>query len=485
MLEDLVDNEKSAPADVALAILSFLQTQLPAGGSTLEKRFIRLYGPLCERIFGKVLDAHEGYRHKGGAWFSTQNPWKVTSLTMGPAVTSPPQPTGRPGLSSLTTQPIPTDPVLTLLGAAGNPNIKVGGKPPHSLIEAISKESENRPALSYKFPFHGLPKPTQTAWLQLLEVLMGGANPHRLTCTSNEKRLLGQLLRKNPIEQIELIRYRNSIKSKQQQPSNLPLSPRQFSVPLSPHQQSPINQQQQTSVAEVIDPHVMLSMLEYYLFLLVRFPLAAPLSKASSVPTHLKAHHMQRKEPYGEHIYFEVYRATLRHFLPYNDEDGRHINFQAGQQGARLSELFLRIIIAFWIEPQALVDPTAKAHRSILDQRARNGGESETMLDLDSSFELIQAKYDPPVSKVQKMLRPLLIHAILDPAVPLIATTKPNDRDGEWCLGSTMTALQPCIYNLIRATFRYASVHSRESGFFSTFDLWLMLLEPWNVKTGK
>jgi hypothetical protein len=498
MLEEKIESEKHPPAETALAMLSFLQNELPAGGTAAEKRFIRLYGSLCDRIFGKILDPAEGYRHKDGGWFSCQSQWsRSTSVTAPPMYQSPQQGQQLAGRRSLSikTQPLPEDPVVKLLGTAGKPNTNNNNNNnnntgeqdtdlPPTLIEAISKESENRPALCYKFPFLGLPKSTQDIWLAVLEKALGGNAEQKAFCTENYTRLFASLLRKNPLEQTDLQRYRQETMNKNKQRTTFHLSPRGFNPPISPRQPSPVKDK--TKTEEDNSPYILLSMLEYYIFLLVRYPLAAPIPK-QPVPRTSSVHTRSVKEPYGDTVYFDIFKRTMRHFLPYKSEEGRHIAFHQGSHqgpGSRQSELFLRVIIALWIEVSTQIEPTQKVLQIIQERKTRAGDTNPPAYDLGSSFDLVQAKFDPPKAKVQKCLRQLIIRVVTDPSL-METMTKGNLTNIDWCLGPTMTALQQPFYNQVRTAFRHASIHVLASPFFSTFNAWLIWLEPWNTTTCK
>ena len=463
MLEEFVAKEKHPPAETALAMLSFLQ-ELPAGGTAAEKRFISLYGPLCDRIFGKILGEKEEYRHKDGGWFSAQHAWpRTTSSGVAPVSSSRHQPLGQTGrLSSLSmhTKQLQEDPVVRLLGSVGK--TKQGELPPPTLIEAISRESENRPEVYYKFPFFGLPKQTQELWLASLEPALGG-QPTRVDPTENSLRLFRNLLRQGPQEQAELQLYRQKTLHKHhEQLPGIRLSPRGFHSP-SPRKLSP---SKETAGGDA-SPVVMFSMLEYYHFLFLRYPLAAP------APKTLVQRRSPRAEHYGDKIYLDIYKCTLRRFLPYEPEEGRHIAFD---QTSRQSELFLRVIIALWIETQCVMDQTNKVVEAIQERKRYSGVTEPLVFDLSSTYELVQTRYDPPVSQVQRCLRLLIVRVVVDPAL-----SKAIDNRRGWCLGPAMTALQQPFYNQVRATFRHASIHASSSPFFAAFSCWLIWLEPWNA----
>ena len=179
MLEESIRNyEKVHPAEIALSMLSFLQSELPAGGTAAETRFLNVFVPLCECIFGPmVASSLDNCRHMDGGWLSTQIPWSRTmpsNVAAGSSplsMSSPRNPLGHPSVSKLhlstsnttiSTQSLDSDPVVKLLGTAGKASSN--REPlPMTLIEAISKESQNRPSATFPLPFHSLPQALQDA----------------------------------------------------------------------------------------------------------------------------------------------------------------------------------------------------------------------------------------------------------------------------------------------------------------------------------
>lgn len=491
MLEEIVENEKHPPAETALAVLSFLQSELPAGGTAAERRFIRLYGPLCDRIFGKILGDKDNYRHKEGGWLAAQNAWPWSSSNNGPSGASQ-RPALRQQIASRTHLTISTksnqgDPVVQLLGVSERPKSNEI-MPPPTLIDAISKESENRPEVCFKFPFLGLPKKTQDIWLAVLESSLGGKSSH-IVLTDNGMRLFGQLLRQRPAEQTELLRYRQKILLKHelnQHPGIQLSSPRGFQSSITPRQTSTPSKEDSAKEAS---PGVMLSMLEYYLFLFLRFPKAAPVPFTSSTtsrshsPYSSSSSSIQTREPYGEKIYFDSFKKVLRHFLPYSPEDGRFISF--GRDEYRQSELFLRILIALWIETQVQMEATSKILQAIQERKNLTGasvGQAPTVVfDLNNSYNLVQCQYDPPEAQILRCLRQVVIRLVADEFMSRTI----QQRTNSWCLSPALTAMQQPFYNQVRGTFRHASIHSPASPFFSVFNAWLIWLEPWNIVSSK
>jgi hypothetical protein len=470
MLEEALNNEKHPPAETALAMLSFVQVELSAGGAAAEARFFRLYGPLCDRIFGPILSSKEEFRHKDGGWLSTQNAWNRNPST----VPSREPLASHAHMTRSSTGSLDTDPIVKLLGTCGKPTSIE--QPPPTLIEAISSEAQNRPGVGFRLPLHALPKSTQDAWLALLEAAVGG-KPADLSSSENHTRLLGSILRKSPEEQSELLVYRQKSARKQQvQP--LQLSPRGFHSPMMKKSTTPEKKDE-----EEFQPNAMLSMLEYFLFVFMRYPLAAPVPKAppayamSSRSVGLSG--SRTKDAYGDSVYYHLFRRYMRHFLPYEREEDRYIAFSNSTRESA-SELYLRIIIALWLESHARVAPTSKVVQSIADRKLRAGIMDVSVYDLNVSYELVQAKYEPPPQLVQRCLRSLVVHLVLDPALSNTIVEQ-SLGSSKWCLGSSMTAMQQPLYNYLRTTLRHASIHASDSPFFAALNMWLIWLEPWNL----
>jgi hypothetical protein len=502
MLEEALRNEKSHPAETAFYMLLFLQSELLGGGTAAESRFFTLFGPLCDCIFGAILGPEDGYRHKDGGWFSAQNQWSRPPSTVVPSPRSPlgQQIAAKAHLSRSNSNSLDSDPVVKLLGTAGKPSNRESL--PLTLIEAISKKSESRPSVVFPFKFHALPKHMQDAWLVLVEASMGGIVPDG-ACSENDLRLLGSLLRTRPDEQNQLRLFKQRYAQQQQDFLQQPvhLSPRDFNSPTAattPMMGSPRQSPSKAPDQVQLTPHVLLSMLEYYLVLFLRFPLAAPDRRASisSIPgvnvhriaTPTNAGHLpvrMPRESFGDMLYYHIFRRCLRHFLPYEPEEGRSIAFT---EEHRESELFLRAITSLWLESRTRLSPTAKVAQAILKRRQRAGCDDTavaTTLALNASYELVQqdAKLDSPPVQVHKCLRTLIIHAVLDPSLAQncldhsIAVKK-------WCLSPCMTVLQQPFYNYVRTSFRYESMHSSDSPFYGALNSWLIWLEPWNVTHG-
>ena len=349
MLEEALRNPTHSPAETALALSSFIQMELPAGGASAEKRFFNLFLPLCERVFGRLSKPEQKYLHELGGWLSRDIKWERPQSSVSRQPSSFSNRVGvvqsrKPSSSSLN-----SDPVVQLLGTGSHASMN--DQHPPTLIEAFTKEAEHHPNLRYPFPFHALPKPTQEAWVTLLEnTLNAGAYAPNLSTTrkllsENSSRLLGSLLREKPIHQEQLKSYHQQKARKKEHMRPLQLSP-VYPTPRAPSL-STNPKGEKTS-----PPMVMLSMLEYFLFMFIRYPLAAP-----SLPAKPQTGHTirgvpipQRKvEHYGEAVYYCLFYEYLRHFIPCKNSQSHFSGFHVL---SRPSELFLRTVIELWIEGQ-------------------------------------------------------------------------------------------------------------------------------------
>jgi hypothetical protein len=558
MLEEaLRSHEKVPPAEIALAMLSFIQSELPAGGTAAETRFLNLFLPLCDCVFGPMDFTEKDFRHKDGGWMSVSKQWlrpsPFTAMSTPGSVSSgaPLSKVNRPeSATAMMSDSLDADPVVKLLGTAGKP--QAGSEPlPFTLIEAISKESDHRPSVTFPFKFHALPMPLQESWLALIKQASALRLGNRMVTSSMTGRapistdndlLLLSLLRKGPSEQNQVLlcsqkSYATQPDYLRQQPVlHLPqqhyLDPNRGSSTIhssmiaNPSLQSPSlgllsPSSRPDNISEIPNefPDLMLSMLEYYLFVFLRFPLAAPTGKApsssvaSSVPgvnVHripTTAHPMgiaerqpnsgrTTRESFGESLYHHLFRRCMRHFLPYQVEESRYISFGNAKQFPE-SELFLRICIAMCLESRSRLFPTEVVVELMLDRRRHrtsgaaheNTGTPTTLfLDLNTSYDLTHsvAKYDSLPTQHHKCLRTLIIHAILDPSVAQTVLdhqrSPPTLASRQWCMSHCLSALQQPVYNYIRAAFRFAPLHSSsESSFYGALNIWLIWLEPWNV----
>ena len=499
MLEEALSSDTFPPAEAALALLSYVRYELPAGGANAEARFFRLFSLLCDRLFGRVAGPKEHFRYEVGGWLSRSNKWSrpVSSTSTsgsGSAVV--------PSKS----QSIESDPVVQLLaGIAATVPQKENMLP--TLIEAISAEVEHRPGIRFPFPLGALPIPTQDVMMALFRAVMVG-KPVDGQLRENAARLCGSLLLVSPKDQGGLKAYHQSHSLTDEQKRPLALSPGLMLSPRAPSSTSPSSKEQSEVTA-----NIMLSMLEFYLFSFIRFPLATPVPSASqsqppgsssstAVPSpgiHPLDRYRKPATPYGEQVYVHLFRGYLKVFLPHDIGIGPFIRFATL---SRESELFLRIAIEFWFDGNSVIPTTAEAVEAIQKRRSRAGGAcSPADVAMAMSYDLIGVKvvYEPPPVQVRICLRSLVNHVVKHPDIPRASLeiseisrlraagrSTASAQSDCWCLSPSMTILQLSFYNFVRTTFHHAPIYAGSSGSFqAAFDSWLIWLEPWNIEMRK
>lgn len=487
MLEEALSSTTYSPAEAALTFISFLEVELAAGGAAAESRFFKLFSMLCDRVFG-VLSMEEGFKHQIGGWLSRQAKWERPNTSVSSQGYSPHYRIPQRNDSSSNNR---SDPVIKLLGARAitNSTTSKDQQQPLTLIEAFAKEAEHRPNVRYPFPFEAFPKSTQEAWIALIDAALGGSTALENPPSENLTRLLGSLFRVKPLEQIGLRQYQQAKALQKDNRRPLQLSPMQFQ---SRSPMSPLATQGSTPTKEK-DSHPMinLSMLEYYLVVFIRYPLApAPLE---TQPTQTKTATTatrsgvtlpaasRRTEPYGELVYHQLYQEYINYYVPSKVPQGQSNGFAPLQ---RPSELFIRITVNLWMEGQNSLWPTAKAVKDFQERRG-----AQTPVDLNTSFDLVRTKYDPPPYQISRSLHKLVARAVSDGAIMDMAQDMYAGYRGAnpeiLCLSPTMTILQLPFFNYIRGAFRHASIHVQQSPFYAALNDWLVWLEPWNTRHEK
>jgi hypothetical protein len=343
-----------------------------------------------------------------------------------------------------------------------------------------------------------LPAAIQEQFMQVLEaaVMNAGQNTgpghpqvtamnynqqqNRPVMSYNSENLFGKLLRVHPEGQNQVRAFQQKKLQLKDQNQPLQLSPGLSPPPLAtlPSATTPTKQEKENT------PNLILSMLEYYMFLFLRFPLACPsIPRPSQSQAQIGAFQVTgtvyrgRSEPaYGEKIYFNLFCRYLKHFLPHTNESEPEFKNMG-------SEFFLRLLIAFWLESHGSVPTTSKALQAINDRYQRSGIQRTPSVDLNMSYDLACVKYEPPPVMAQKCIRSLVVNIITDPAIHVsVKDTELMPR--KTCLNPGMAALQQPFYNFVRTTLRHASIHSQGAVFYTAMNAWLIWLEPWNVQHG-
>lgn len=544
MLEETLSSPTYSPAEAALTLISFVEVELAAGGPLAEARFFQLFSMLCDRVFGVISeDENSNYRHQTGGWLSRHVRWERPRQTNDKSMAHlhPNHPRRQQADYSVS-----TDPVVKLLGARTSTTITTTtATTPDShqaaaltLIQAMAKEAEHRPNVRYPFPFKALPKSTQQAWLALLEraileevnttnhhhhhhpafhsmaastpapttpmMMNPGAAPTTPSTPShtskkdnavseNAERLLGSLFRVKPREQHQLRTFlQTSRQEKSRTPNGRPLqlSPI-FNNSNNNILRSPAAVPKEKETQTASNPKIMLSMLEYYLVLFLRYPIASPEipeennnakgPNGPTIPTVVTS--SRRSEPYGDSVYYQLFQEYTNYYLPVRNPQG-HSNTGFDALG-RPTELFLRLCLAFWLE-SSQVDTTSnsvqylKQRRGILDP--------DFVWELSHMYDLVKAaNYSAPPFQVQRCFHKLVARAVSDGALADVVrdtTVGLRGAHAESCLSPTLHMMQVPFYNYVRTSFRHASIHARQSPFYTALNDWLLWLEPWNTTYG-
>lgn len=593
-----------SPSDAALALLSFLRDELPAGGITAEKRFVNLFPLIVDRAFGelnrpqtttatnKSASSSPGttITSPGGSTYSSpasspsssklESNYSTTSNTSGEdnklyrhadggwlSLLNTPKPTG--GASSSTSssslhhsqkaQSLDNDPIVKLLRAppptSTQQNYNLYSQQP-TLLNALSAESIHRPQIKFKFPLGGLSpffkeliQDWKRCYLQELERVntaaaasMGGgargafgASTAAATPTNtiegmigkeNATRILYHLLLNGPNDQLELKKYFQSgggggNNVLQQKNVNQLSSPRAaFITPMKQQQHHQMNSSRSTATTNIIannEPNIELTMLEYYLLIFVRFPLANQEWAIQLEDQLRRMRYGTSTTAYGQRVYSHLMSSYMKYYLPhgvYRPDGGGSTSPRVDGGEAtpldRTAELFLRLVIEFWVEGQ--VSPPTFAEGI---QRYRNGriafmstsstssSSSSMNPTMRDSFELTQpmkTTYVSPPSQIQIGVLNLVRHLVSDVTVRNMVKSASvscqrrhvQEREGRvgadddatakisWCLPPAMSIIQPSLLNYIRLGLTCGSIHDRRSIFHRALEAWLVWIEPWN-----
>ncbi|KAL3919983.1 MAG: hypothetical protein SGILL_003483 [Bacillariaceae sp.] len=326
-------------------------------------------------------------------------------------------------------------------------------------------------------------------WLAMIQIDVGTTwTTSQVNLSDNSKRLLGSLIRTKPREQIRLLVYQQAKaqQANQTQEHPLQLNPL-FSSPNTIR--SPSNTSfAATSPSKLKDdssPKALLSMLEYYLLEFIRYPLAAPevktsTTQSSSSSSAYRVGHIgssRSSVPYGDCVYYELFTEYVSYYVPVRASRGP---FEGFSGLGRPSELFVRFIVAFWLESRNDLAVNDKTCAALRERRGAN-----VSLDLCASYDLVKAAYSPLPKQVSRCFSEMVRKVVMDANIANLAERISRDmqeRESQLlCLSPTMAILQLPFYNHVRNVFRHASVHSKDPTFAATMTDWLTYLEPWNT----
>jgi len=457
MLEEKLISTNQPPAEVAQMLISYVNVELAAGGASSEARFFQFFPLLCQRVFGSISPKDQ--KHQIGGWLSRVVKWECPP-------TSIPKSLGSSQRKYTQKSSKRSDPVIKLLGVVTKIIASPKDKGPLTLIETFATEAEHRPNVRYQFPFLGLPKSTQEDWLIMIQIAAGGVGSNNREASENSIRLMGSLFRVELADQKQLLLYQQGKAPKKDQRRPLQLNPI-----FSPTPKSPMTAMNRDPSKEKDDspPDVLLSMLEYYLMMFIRYPLAAPEIKDASSTS-------RRTEPYGESVYLELFQEYTKYYIPISVPQGSFNGFANVQ---RPSEIFVRIMIALWLEGQNQPLSTKEAIKLLQDRRG------PISFDLNASYDLVFTKYNPLPNQLIRCIQKVVARVVSDGKIADLVKDIHQGYKGDpniLCMSPIMVIFQQPFYNHIRNVFRYASLHNKPHIFYSAFDNWLIWIEPWNTE---
>jgi hypothetical protein len=240
---------------------------------------------------------------------------------------------------------------------------------------------------------------------------------------------------------------------------------------------------------------VELTMLEYYLFLFVRFPLSnttwsdgdRPSSSSSSSPC------------YGRRVYRHLLAGYIEYYLPRGG--GRRPSFRD-----RTSELFLRLIVELWMEGPNVAPTTLDATSRRSRVRASSSTTTTTSFREDDptlrdSLELARPVHphvvvSPPsqvmdgvLTLVRHLVSSMSLREMVHETSGALQRRQREEREGDlricddgvdedndgfgggirddvpWPLPPALEVVQPSAYNYIRLGLACGSIHDRTSMF--------------------
>ena len=262
--------------------------------------------------------------------------------------------------------------------------------------------------------------------------------------------------------------------------SNIMSSPLRSSPKLSP---SPSPAEPKT---------IVLNMLEYYLMSFISFPLQN--SSKNSALLKLIQQHMSNYM-YGSTVYTYLFKMYLSHFLSQcrvNNSPFVTTTTINSDVVSKPSELFLRIIIEYWLDGENTLYITSEA----MQRSSMHYNRDDKTFPLNTAFDLVQSTspqldYTPNpllVSNcVQIVIKCLLLDYVSSYLHAIRSTTSIFDDNilSPTQLTPAMKIIQPSLFNHIRMLIKYAPMvqYGNYCPFLDIVDLWLLWLEPWNVET--
>jgi len=503
MLEEALSSMTGDPADICRAFLLYLKNDFPIGGPDAEYRFFqKLYPLLLKSAFGPLVVMDEEAIVQSGGWLSRQMRWNVipTSqqqqhgirphlmphsashvLSMDPVVhlLSPPPIAPR-------TEGSPANARSLFARATANTRMQPQNKTVRtnsssttvSLLSLIQQSYDNY----YEYPFLALPQETQHMLMSFLQrqqqSTFGRSISNNMTRgamdeNDNESIIYSTLLQVKPVDQrglVELFQLAN------------------FGPPATPGDESSPRQQQlnfQKLLQQKRNTTMLcLSAWEIYFFTFFRFPFAKTTTATAKIV-------QQQRESYGDSVYYHLFKSYVNYYLPHIDTNNKEDEVALRTN----SELFIRLIIDFWIHGSMLTTSTEQASSKA----------PVTLIDVYDTIPLPKncdgsatQQYHPKI--VLKGLQYLVLHLCSDIFLEQRSSLCHVEEENfpihnalelSDVLSAQLIILQLPTYNFIRTCLKHASPALFPSSqhnislFLTAVEIWLIWLEPWNHSTTK
>jgi len=488
------NNSAPSPPDVAVALLSFLCNDLPAGGLEVQQRFARIFPLVMEWCFGNLRPDPSS----GVTGFSESDEHSAYTRQQRYCHDAN-------GCLALVFNPVEmgNDPIFQLLRAPRFLTLHGRNISSKKLNESVSNDRSDTATLldvititsksdfpCFGYPFNALEQRLIDYWSQQLEAGTGFDSGFDQTYTHTRQNNVNteRLLKLLP-DQVELRSYfvQNKITLKQRRGGGMTYPVQCFG---GAYCRSPISPQGTnfSRACAFLFPSdgaktlkVRLTSLAYYFFVFLRFPL---LQQQSGVPCSTS--------DYGATLYSKLFSSYLCHYLPtvYDVANGTALHSD--------SELFLRLIIEFWLDHNSIcaTDEAVARYIAVFRKTPTLRDALELSKEACNNFRPLPAKVEIGILSMTKhLVSSVLLRMLVHHVSGLIQKRKMSNWDGTtyaegenlevpWCLPPAMTVIQAMMLNYIRIGLACGNCHE-DSSFHRALEVWLLWLEPWNFVVEK
>lgn len=527
MLEESLQSNTIPPSEIAKSFFIFLKQDYQFGDSTsnnssttlVDKRFTNVVTLLCKRLFTSSIKSsssssinnkeEEGY----DAWLSSFYHWginynnntndynkntnNVFSLLFGIIANI---------FWYCTENQIEKDKLVKLLSLdLTNNNVTLMNV---FLYQGMRYDYNKR----FECMLNTLPQPTQN-------VIMEGILFDKEKCNNGNNNMIVERVNTCPrINAIRLIDLLGNItppnsNRKEASPNRSPYraTTTTSNIMNSPMRSSPRTKispsstsSSKTSPSSSEPKMIMLNMLEYYLISFISFPLLNQQKnyKHDNSIYSILLNSIQQNQPnyiYGNAVYMHLFKMYLSYFLSTINMNNKLSPFVASTTTvnndivSKSSELFLRIVIEYWLDGENTLYITSEAiqrlhHHHDNDNTSTN---DSIILPLNTAFDLVQSTspqldYTPNPPLVSQGIQVITKYLLLDyvsSSLQGIHNNNNNTNNIIMTLTPSMKIIQPSMFNHLRMLIKYAPMvqYGNHCPFLDIVDIWLLYLEPWNT----